>query len=854
MFNKILIVYLCNNFQKKLFKYLIYQKIICSIINIKSSITIRILFLVMNIFLCYKTINCSATNIFEQFSPIIQDEQLNDMIINSDGIQFPNNSELFNFPFTENQTHNSKNNDFLSNKQIDLNEIEHQNNDFEQNFEYNSKNCELPDDLTSIRTEDLITINKNDLYQLISSDYNTDIIQKLNNSEDYIEIDHYNEEVIENFKCYSKNSNVLSRITSYKSDQNNDLIDQNISATDRNEIFQENRILTAQSSEFDEINRSFSSYTHGLNSFNSKIPQIFQNELLVESEQNIVSNITQNEDKILKHNDQSVYVCYDTGNQSNSDQFESGKIDHDGYLYSCSQQFDYSGRTDKLCHLKNVFSTPKNTVNHLDFQPNITIDTNNDSSLQSNAQSPIFHIDSFMETQNSSNDIIEVDDVQQFFNNHTQDLNLIQPSQYLDSMIQMNYYKHNEDLSTKWTQSRIYRINYNQFKNIKETFCELDNRHNRLQKKIVEFELNSDNFFSKHEMLKILLFEIENTQKIIISTESSRIKLSISKCFKTRLRNFCLFDDCDICSDPKRFKLQTLMVSEADFENLKKYPFLADINFFFRNDTFKFRNLLSKSINHLYNYFLSKKEKFFTLLESDIILNQLPHKKIDKNRIFKNIFHNFKFLNSELKCLLVPEFFPLIIRMLYGGLSYHTRTHVIIFFQLIFYLHSFNNFFQALSLDHFLDENSTSQKKINENKKNMISFFARIMFVEPLVILITREKRICYFYDLYILTLYSANCKYVQKEFLGIEKRNMCILKLYMWWVCILLTKMNSKSNIINIDINGLLDIMSFNFQDIKENINILKLIQKHYHLGCANQIVSRKIEQSEKIFLEWIS
>lgn len=367
----------------------------------------------------------------------------------------------------------------------------------------------------------------------------------------------------------------------------------------------------------------------------------------------------------------------------------------------------------------------------------------------------------------------------------------------LTEMIQIEQ-NHSDSLNDG--QSDTNKSGPNLFENEHFIMLLFDNMESNIQlvKKFVDFDTNFDALHSNDVFLQAISLKIADLRQQFNTEEKN------SKIFKTShvIRNFQLDGFCFFCSKNTCFYSPPNSSFRYEIETEKLYFKTTD--FIIWNSLFSlFQNIekipeIFKLKNNLFLYFshfndLRKNLQKIMKIMKNYKLYKLRLNFDAKKKIMKNIYHDFKSRNLELKIILIPEFYSLLFLIIDLERNLRCCYKNIIFFSLYFYLRMLEIFcdFVLQNDDYFVVDPLTNEKKLDERKQAYISFFMRIIFIEPLIIIITKNKNILYKYQFHILSLVEIEHKYLKKQ--DFDNEMMIFLKIHIWWICHLNKNLLSK-------------------------------------------------------------
>lgn len=261
------------------------------------------------------------------------------------------------------------------------------------------------------------------------------------------------------------------------------------------------------------------------------------------------------------------------------------------------------------------------------------------------------------------------------------------------------------------------------------------------------------------------------------------------------LKNFCCFCTKNNCTMfNKNFKqstkhflflLQTLKISRGYSRELGIFGFVNKIH-----------QLTQKSNHFDLKTFLSLLMDQRTILFE--LIQKMQTKKIHlnahiKKKLIKEIFHNFKCHNSKIKIQLIPEFIHIFFIVLNRELSFYYKHSNTLFLIFIFHMQLFDHIFIVLSQCNLFNSNISENEQIScKIYKKFTSLLLRINFVEPLVILFTRNENAILRYRFHILSLFHINCLAIQNT--NHDQGKLKFLEQSIHWIFYCYLHFNSKT------------------------------------------------------------
>lgn len=300
-----------------------------------------------------------------------------------------------------------------------------------------------------------------------------------------------------------------------------------------------------------------------------------------------------------------------------------------------------------------------------------------------------------------------------------------------------------------------------------------------------KFDSNFENLYFSNDLLKII------TEKIKIIEKNLESEIKTSKTMRTNLVfsrvksvGFCAF-----CANSQCFHSE----QESNFEYHSKIEnlFVKNTNLAARSKIITFFDEIHKA-SDLSQYptihsFLSVFQNLRQYLHQILILTQ--KKKIYgnihmKKELLKNVFHDFKSKNLELKVLLMPEFYSLLFLMVNLDAKFHIISQNLTFYPFFFYMRFLDLFFDVIAQnDHyFIINKDLNEKNIDEKKQIYISLFIRINFLEPLVLLVRKSCTIRQRYRFHTYHLFALEQQRLRNQ--NYDEEMLCFLKLNIWWIC----------------------------------------------------------------------
>lgn len=337
--------------------------------------------------------------------------------------------------------------------------------------------------------------------------------------------------------------------------------------------------------------------------------------------------------------------------------------------------------------------------------------------------------------------------------------------------------------------------------------------HLQLKKEIkkIDFLTNIDDFFLN--TYDIVYNEIFFWRQEIQAYESCETKLKYNST-KFQPNKLCLFNNCKKCSISLENLTKRSTCVEITYNVfVTQYDFFSkEIGEICKDNSKKYRCLIEKDFSTFYQFFMDQQKKMHKILHA-INVKTIRFKSGMKAQILGGLFHNFKLTNLKIKLILIPEFFSLLIQVSNINISsYIDRDNALTLF-LFFYLQRFNNFFDALSYTSFY---INIQNQTNNYKKKMstLSLFIRINLIEPLLILIIKQKKVLHMYCFHTMNTFVAeNLIFFNSENVYIQKNNF--LQLYTWCICIFHEEINSLFFLDCYDKNEIYSVLQFNYRQV---------------------------------------
>lgn len=430
-----------------------------------------------------------------------------------------------------------------------------------------------------------------------------------------------------------------------------------------------------------------------------------------------------------------------------------------------------------------------------------------------NQNDSTFQFPSFVEEQNQSmmpEDDLHHSEFFDFQHNRGNDFrSKVLPNADIDSNISDDNEQHPGDQKEENIFSSHY---YTRNENLIIIMIEeIQQWHATIKDKFQKLIFGVNDHFFYEEAINILRKEVYHWRsKTKMLQSSPTIRKKRKKTFKIKFDNLCYTSNCKKCI--------TIF-----FDNYKRPSrfFHITVDFWFDGSTDTFLKL--------HNCFSDNREKYILLLNSDFSkfyelytmqqkdINEIltktntrstKFKNGEKMQIFKNLFHDFKFSNLELKMILIPEFLSLLISLLDKNITFYLGRNNSITLLFFFYLLTFNNFFDAFS-NCYLGKNVQKGDLSIKQKKQLliITLFIRIHLVEPILVLIFKHKQNLYIYCFHIFSSFVIeNMNLVNKR--NVDPDRINYLRFCDWCICIILEDIPSNNFLFCSDKNEIFLLM----------------------------------------------
>lgn len=300
--------------------------------------------------------------------------------------------------------------------------------------------------------------------------------------------------------------------------------------------------------------------------------------------------------------------------------------------------------------------------------------------------------------------------------------------------------------------------------------------------KILNSETNFENCFKSDLFCSMIDMKIENIKKNLLSEDdemkNQKCNLIMHRFSLGGFCSFCVDDSCLFSSNMNDFR------DMFDIKNVistNSGRFFETLLFFHEIE----QGLALHETDNLYSFFSNftvmrkKLEKFICYTKKHIIRFKLD----DKREIMKNLQHNFKSKNLELKIILIPEFYSLAFFMRNIDSTFHYFKYNFIFFSVYFHLKYLEYFLDFVAQnEHFFVIDNDNQRRLDQRKQILLSLFIRINFIGPLVIFFTKSQKALFVYQLHFLSLFKMEFQYMKNMIY--DKIGLNFFRSSIWWIC----------------------------------------------------------------------
>lgn len=302
-----------------------------------------------------------------------------------------------------------------------------------------------------------------------------------------------------------------------------------------------------------------------------------------------------------------------------------------------------------------------------------------------------------------------------------------------------------------------------------------------------KFDLYNENL---NTQLGIKLREIINATKTEIELNNcSSGSLKNTLIFKNNyLNNYCFF-----CKDEKcEMFNETYQYTEMQFSFLQLHltsKYKSELHIVISEFL---SNIYITKIFNLYSFllfFMENRKVLFKLIR--IMQIEKLHLNISlKINLLKEIFHNFKCHHSKIKIRLLQEFIPLFLFFLNRNITNYYQKDNIMFLLFVFYVQTFNHFLNIITKYNLFEETKNVDNNSQKIYTNLILLLLRINFVEPLIILSTRQKIFTLKYRFHILSLFDVQCLSLFKT--NYDCQTITFFSDITYWILNIIERFNS--------------------------------------------------------------
>lgn len=299
------------------------------------------------------------------------------------------------------------------------------------------------------------------------------------------------------------------------------------------------------------------------------------------------------------------------------------------------------------------------------------------------------------------------------------------------------------------------------------------------------FDSDFDKFHFTNDLTNAIKLKIQKCK------ENIKLEQKTSAFFKIQLRSkrflsdgFCFFCTKNTCFDSV-FNSQFDYKKNIDNLFIPRHYSPVQLCLFslFREiekvaETSKFESLYS-----FFRHFHNLRETLCEIME-DTKLYTLYLNLNGKSEMIKNVFHDFKSKNLELKIILIPEFYSLLFLIVNSQRYLRCCQKNFVFYTFYFYLRLLEFFIEFVSKNenYYVTDIFSNTKKLDERKQIYISLFIRMNFIEPLILIITTNSQILNKYQFHTLSLFEIEQKCQRKQ--EFDQKMYIFLKIHIWWIC----------------------------------------------------------------------
>lgn len=187
-------------------------------------------------------------------------------------------------------------------------------------------------------------------------------------------------------------------------------------------------------------------------------------------------------------------------------------------------------------------------------------------------------------------------------------------------------------------------------------------------------------------------------------------------------------------------------------------------------------------MNSFLNFFMKNRRLLEDLLaycEDGRIFLIVGHKR----QILLDLFHVFKSKHLDLKICLIPEFYSILFLLIARSTVIGYYLNNSLFVSLYFYFRILNSFFDLISAKKILleDKQGAPLKNI-EMRRQIISLLVRYNFIEPILLIVTKNQKLTFKYRFNYLFLFIMELKCMMNA--KYNSDTLVHLRSNIWFVC----------------------------------------------------------------------
>lgn len=218
---------------------------------------------------------------------------------------------------------------------------------------------------------------------------------------------------------------------------------------------------------------------------------------------------------------------------------------------------------------------------------------------------------------------------------------------------------------------------------------------------------------------------------------------------------FCLNDECLSKSESYISSIEYSSLLNKMFKansnrvlKLKIIKLMAENEYFYdRKDKFEFSSFFC--------FIRMQQNKFLEIIDL-IIQYKIYTVPLLRKEIIQDLFHDFQCNHLELKLILIPEFLSIIFQLKNRVIDDFFRKNSLIFLSIFFYFRSVNLLFHLLSKSDYVQLWEQKNEHLQDKMKLcLLKAFVRLNYIEPIMILMCKSKKIFLKYRYIIYSLFE---------------------------------------------------------------------------------------------------